>query len=194
VCSLDLLLPAFFAAAALVVASGASKIRRPGPAGRALRAARLPSSSVLVRALGLAEVAVGAWCLTAPSRASAVSLGLLYLAFGGFLLVLMRGSGGDATCGCLGAREVPPSLLHVALDLVASGASVAVAVAPPRGALAEAARLPLSGVPFVAGILLIAFLAYLVVGYLPGSFWSYRRASGGTAPATPFAIVSRPRR
>ena len=58
----------------------------------------------------------------------------------------------DATCGCLGALDVPPSLLHVALDLVAAGTSFAAAASPPRGILVEAADLPFHGVPFLAGV------------------------------------------
>jgi hypothetical protein len=186
---LDLLILPFFASAALVVASGASKIKRPGPAARALEAARLPATQLAVRALALAEIAIGGWCLASPGRIPAVSLGCLYLAFGAFLARLMSSAGRDATCGCLGALDVPPSLLHVALDLVAAGTSFAVAAAgPPRGVLAEAGDLPFRGVPLLAGIILIAYLAYLVAAYLPTSFWSYGRATKRVAPAR-FALT-----
>jgi hypothetical protein len=180
---LDLLIPPFFASAALVVVSGASKIRRPGPPVRALEAARLPSTLLAVRALGLAEIAIGGWCLAAPGRTPAVSLGCLYLAFAAFLARLMSGPGRDATCGCLGALDVSPSLLHVALDLVAAGTSFAVAAGPPRGVLAEAGDLPFRGAPLLAGIILIAYLAYLAVAYLPTSFWSFGRGAKRVTPA-----------
>jgi hypothetical protein len=181
---LDLLIPPFFASAALVLASGASKIRRPGPAARALEAAGLPSTFLAVRALGLAEIAVGVWCVTAPGRASAASLGLLYLAFTAFLVRLMSSADRDATCGCLGVLDVPPSLLHVFLDLVAAGTSFAMAAGgPPQEVLAEARDLPFRGVPLLAGIILIAYLAYLAAGYLPTSFWSYGRGATRVTPA-----------
>jgi hypothetical protein len=185
---LDLLIPPFFASAALVVASGASKVRRPGPAARALEAARLPSTPLAARTLGVAEIAIGGWCLTAPGPIPAVSLGCLYLAFAAFLTRLMSSAGRDATCGCLGALNVPPSLLHVALDLVAAGTSFAVAAGPPRGALAEAGDLPFRGVPLLAGIILIAYLAYLAAAYLPTSFWSYGRGAKRVTPAR-FALT-----
>jgi hypothetical protein len=188
---LDLLIPPFFASAALAVASGASKIRRPGPAARALEAAGLPSTSLAVRALGAAEIAIGSWCLTAPGRTSAVSLGLLYLAFAAFLARLMSTAGRDATCGCLGALDVPPSLLHVVLDLVGAGTSVAVAAAgPPQGVLAGARDLPFRGAPLLAGIILIAYLVYLTAAYLPTSFWSYGRGTNRATPAR-FALTPR---
>jgi hypothetical protein len=187
---LDLVIPPFFAAAALVVASGASKIRLPGPAGRALAAARLPSVPLAVRALGLAEVAIGGWCLTAPGRIPAVLLGLLYLAFAAFLARLQRRAGRETTCGCLGALDAPPSLLHLVLDLGAAGASIVAAVASPRGVLAEAADLPFQGVPFLAGVILIAYLAYLAAAYLPRSFWSYGKGTSRITSAR-FALTPR---
>ena len=184
-------MPPFFAAAALIMASGAAKSWRPEPASRALAAAGLPPRRAGVRTLGLIEIGLGGWSLMAPSRASALSLGLLYLAFAGFLVWLMKAGGQGATCGCLGRRDTPPSLLHVTLDVLAAGTAVMVATTPPRGVLAEAARLPLAGVPFLGGILLIAFLVYLAAAYLPRSFWSYGRVPAGESAPRHFALAPR---
>lgn len=181
---LDLLMPLFFAAAGLLLASGTAKLRHPGPAGRALAALRLPSGRWTVGGIGLAEILVGVWCLVAPGRASAVSLGLLYSAFAAFLAVLMRADGATS-CGCLGKQDGSPSLLHIVMNAAAAAAAVLVATASPRGVFAYSAGLPLVGLPFLLGTTLIAYLAYLAVAYLPAAFWAYDRAAGGLTGADP---------
>jgi len=191
---LDPLIPAFFAAAGLVVFSGAMKLRHHGPAGRALGVLRLPSGPWTVRAIGLVEMGIGMWCLAAPGRASAVFLALLYAAFGAFVALLMRVRAPLTSCGCLGNEESPPSLAHVVLDLAAAATAALVASSPPSGVIPFAARLPLGGVPFVTGTVLIAYLAYLAVAHLPLVFWSYGRSAAGSQddpPGRPFAL--RPR-
>jgi methylamine utilization protein MauE len=177
---MSLLAPPFFAGAGLVVASGAAKLRLPGPAGRALAALRLPSGRWAVRSIGSAEIAIGMWCLLAPGRASAVSLATLYAAFALFLASLMRFAGPDASCGCLGGQEARPSLLHIVLDVSAAATAVLISLAPPRSVIAFAVDLRLGALPFVLGTALIAYLAYLAVAYLPEVFWSYDRSAAGS--------------
>jgi hypothetical protein len=136
----------------------------------------------------MVEVAIGTWCLFAPGRAAAVSLGLLYGAFAVFLAVLMRARG--ASCGCLGRKEAPPSVAHIVLNVAAASVAAIVAFAPPTGVIAFGTRLPLGGVSFFVGTFLIAYLAYLSAAHLPGVFWSYGRpeASLRAGGAQPFAI------
>ncbi|HYT81016.1 MAG TPA: MauE/DoxX family redox-associated membrane protein [Actinomycetota bacterium] len=184
---LDLLTPPFFAAAGLVVASGSAKLRHPLSAVSALEALRLPSGRWTVRGIGVVEIMVGMWCLFSPGRASAVSMGLLYASFATFLGLLKR-AGAHTSCGCLGTREVPPSLLHLAMNAVAAASAALMASGPPPGILAYSARLPLRGVPFLLGTALIAYVAYLLVAYLPAAFWAYDRPAGADVAAV------RPRR
>jgi hypothetical protein len=183
------LVPLFFAAAGLVVVSGFAKLKRPAAAGRALAALRLPSGPWAVRAIGLVEVAIGTWCLAASGPAAAVSLGLLYGAFALFVVLLMRARG--ASCGCLGRESSPPSIAHLVLDVTAATSAAVVAFAPPPGVIPFAARLPLGGVPFLVGTALIAYLAYLLVAFLPQVFWAYGRSEGSprAAGAQRFALV-----
>lgn len=191
---LDLLAPPFFAAAVLLVLSGAAKLRDPGPAARALTVLRLPSYPWTIRILGTVELATGMWCLIGASRASAVSVAILYGAFAVFVALQMRTGTPGATCGCLGKQEAPPSLLHLGLNMVAAGTAAVVATAPPIGIVAYAARLPLRGLPFLLGIALMAYLAYLAVAYLPQAFWSFERTSAAldrAARARPFVLRRR---
>lgn len=179
---LDLLTPPFFAAAGLLVASGAVKLRHPEPAVRALGALGLPSGPRTVRGIGVVEMLVGTSCLFAPGPASAVSLAVLYAAFATFLGFLMRADA-PTSCGCLGRQDAPPSLLHIAMNVAAAAAAALTASAPPRGVFAFSARLPMRGVPFLLGTALIGYLAYLIVAYLPAAFWAYERAAEGPVSA-----------
>jgi hypothetical protein len=166
-----------FAASLLLVDGGASKVRSSAPASRALAAAKLPSSAFAARALGVAEVAIGGLFLAAPGAASATLLAAIYVAFGAFLTYLLVGRVAATTCGCAGERDLPPSWLHVALDLVAATAAIVAAFDPPEPILRFAGTLPLAGIPILFGLLLIAWLAMLVVVYVPALFRSYQRTA-----------------
>jgi hypothetical protein len=164
-----------FASSLLLIAGGASKVRRPGAASRALSATNLPSSPLAARTLGVAEVMVGSLFLLAPGRASAILLGGAYVAFAAFLAYLLMARIAVASCGCAGARDLPPSWLHVGLDVAAAAAAIVAALDPPPSIMQVIGSQPLAGVPLVFGLLLIAWLATLVVGYVPLLFGSYER-------------------
>ena len=188
--SFETLAAPLFAAALMLAGAGASKLRRPTLTARALYVAGLPSASWLVRTLGLAELAVGVAVLISPTRLATTAAAVLYAAFAIFLVSLLLRRTAGASCGCAGARDAPPSWLHVLLNLAAAGVAFAVAtldVTPP-GILAFAGKQPFAGIPFVFGVLLIAWLAGLVVTYVPTLFASYRGTRGtdgtrGTAGA-----------
>jgi hypothetical protein len=177
------LIAPFFAAAGLAAVSGLGKLRHPGSASRALSALRLPSAPWNVRVVGLVELAIGTWCLFAPGRAAAVSLGLLYGGFAVFLAALMRAGG--ASCGCLGTKEASPSVAHIVLNVVAASVAAIVAFAPPPGFIVFGTRTPLGGVSFFVGTFLIAYLAYLSAAYLPAVFWSYGRSGASIQVGAP---------
>ncbi len=174
-----------FVAAGLLVASGLAKLRDPGPASRALAAAGLPGSPVVGRALGLVEVVVGAGCLFVAGPWFRVATAILYTAFAAFLIVLLRGDG-SASCGCLGTKDAPPTLLHVVLDLVAAAAAVAGAITGTPSIQAAGWATPLRGVPFILGLATAGFLAHATVAHLPRALTAYGRP-GRTNPRTPGA-------
>ena len=157
----------FFIASALLVVSGAAKLARPDPASRALTSAGLPGRRVTARALGAVEVALGATCLAAPGPASAAAMAALYGAFALFLVRLMTVGTPVSSCGCVGAAESPPTVLHVLLNLAAASAGVLATLAPPRALAPFAWSTPLHGVPFVVGGVCAGYLAYLTAARLP---------------------------
>jgi hypothetical protein len=109
----------------------------------------------------------------------------------------MRAGARATSCGCLGREDSRPSLAHLVLDAGAAATAALVASVPPPGIIASAARLPLGGLPFLLGTGLIAYLAYLVVAYLPAMFWSYGGTGSGSlldASPRPFALTRRENR
>ncbi len=172
----DVLAAPFFAACSVLIASGLSKLRRPGPTRRALYAAGLPSAGGLVIALGLVELTVGVAGILAPIPLVATTVAILYAAFGAFLAWLLLRDVPTATCGCAGDRDLPPSWLHVTLNALAALVAVGVATAGDQAASlwTFAQDQPLAGVPFALGALLIAWLAALLVACAPALFDSYQ--------------------
>lgn len=140
----------FAAAAALLALGGAPKVRRPGSTARALRAVGLPSATVLVRALGVAEVLIGAGALTLGTAPFAWLVAASYAGFTAFVaLALRRGTAVDS-CGCFGRPDTPATASHL---LVTDGFAVIAGAAvtrPPGGLLAA-----LLDTPAVGGVLLL---------------------------------------
>jgi hypothetical protein len=166
----------FFAAAGLLGWAGIAKLRRPGPAASALASARLPHDPLLVRLLGAGELALAGTCVLRPTRIAAVAMAAVYLAFGAFLAMAKAGAIGLSSCGCAGGRVVRPSWLHVALDLTAAAVAILQAIAPQAsaGLFRFSSNLPLHGLSFLAGTVLLAYLAGLAVAFLPELTLSYR--------------------
>ncbi len=166
----------FFTAALVLAWSGTAKLRRPGQLVRALGVAGLPVGPAGVRLLASAELGLGTLGLLRPTAAVAVAVGLAYLGFAGFLSFLLVAKPAIGTCGCAGDREVPPSWLHVALDVVAAGSAFGFGVINrgPEGIVGMVAPLPLHGVTFLVGVGLLGYLASLCAAYLPQALGSYQ--------------------
>ncbi|HWX46044.1 MAG TPA: MauE/DoxX family redox-associated membrane protein [Solirubrobacteraceae bacterium] len=122
------------ALAVVLAVAGASKLRQPEPASRALEGLGAPAGMGLARALGAAELALAALALLAPVRVGGMIVAGL---FAGFALVAQRlGATAAEDCGCFGERDGgPPPRVHVALNaLGALCAAIAAAGAPPSPA------------------------------------------------------------
>jgi hypothetical protein len=167
-----------FVAALLLAAAGLVKLVRPLPTARALYAAGLPGASWLARGIGLAELAVGCWFLAAPSAASGFALAAIYLLFAGFVTFLLTARPEAASCGCAGARDVPPSWIHAALNLTAGAAGVAAALDRPASFGRSLADLQLVAVPYLIGVGTATVLAVVAVTDLPPAMWAFRRPPG----------------
>lgn len=115
------------AGALVLVLSGAVKLNDPTPTSRALRAARLPSSLMAVRALGVLEIAAASAALTTRARPGAVPVAVLYIGFTGFVFYALAKRLPIASCGCFGKADTPPSALHAVFNsLVAGQALIAI--------------------------------------------------------------------
>ena len=167
-----------FVAAGLLVAAGIVKVARPLPTARAMYAAGLPGGSAIARGLGFAEVGVGVWFLVAPSPAAGAALAGMYLMFAGFIGFLLVARPGTASCGCGGASDVPPSAIHLVLNVLAAVGAAAAALDPPASLVRTLTSLGAASVPFAIGLVTAAGLAAVAVTDLPPALAAYRRPQG----------------
>lgn len=158
------LLGPYLAGCILLVVAGVAKALRPGDTARALAAVRrrplpLAPVTVAVRVGAACEAALGALAVAWPHPVAAGAVAGSYVAFAVFVAVARARGGVLATCGCFGAADTPPTVLHLLLDLLLGASAVAVAAGAPSGALpAVLAHQPLHGVPLLAGAALGAYL------------------------------------
>lgn len=154
----------FLAVCVVLAVAGIAKIRDPRPTATAARAASLPASTSVVRALGVSEVAiaVGGAALGGPSAAI---VAVAYLALAAVALLLVRRAP-RTPCGCLGTSAAPATYLHVGVNLAAAAVAVAAAVSASLP-LAAVADQPLGGAPFVVLVLCAARLVALALDALP---------------------------
>jgi hypothetical protein len=174
----DLIAVVSFVAAGLLATSGAVKFVRPLPTSRAMYAAGLPGSDALSRVIGAVELVTGIWFLAAPSLASGLVLAGIYLAFTAFVAFLVVARPAASSCGCAGSKDVPPSWIHAALNLLAAAAALAAALNPPAGLVPTVTGLGIVGVPFVIGVLTAAALTAAAVSDLPTAMTAFHRPSG----------------
>ncbi len=165
-----MLAPVFFLAAGLLVLAGATKILRPDPTAQALLDAGLPGTLGAARGVGVVEVVVGALACLAPATGGAIALGALYLTFAGYLGFLLVARPDAGSCGCAGATPVPPSLLHLVLDLVAGAAGFAYATTSAPALTAWIATLGWAAVPAVFGLVVAGWLVTVAVTVAPAAF------------------------
>jgi hypothetical protein len=166
----DVLAPVFFLAAGLLVLAGAAKILRPDPTAQALLDAGLPGTLAAARVVGTVEVTVGAWASLAPAAGGAIVLGGLYLVFAGYLGFLLAARPDAGSCGCAGSTAVPPSRLHLALNLGASATGFAYATTEAPGVGIWIVRLGWAAVPVVFGLVVAGWLAVVAVTAAPTAF------------------------
>ncbi len=149
------LTPPFLLASGLLLVAGIAKLRTPAGAAGALvtlgilwaggRVGRL-----MVRAVAVGELGLGAVCLLHPGPVVALALAGLYLGFAatGGALVRRR-----ASCGCFGDRDVAASALQVWMSL-----ALAVVVALAASAGTHGAPWLLSRPPATAAVLMVGLV------------------------------------
>jgi hypothetical protein len=169
-----LLAALLYSAAALLVAAGAVKLRRPKPTVDALAGVGLPGRRVLVRSLAIVEIAVGVGVFLWPG-AFAPALALLYASFAGFVSYVLAKNLPLSSCGCLGETDTEPSRVHVAVTAAAAVVGLVAGFAPPKAASDLLADTPVAGTFFLATVVAACYLTYLVLVSLPDAFAAYRQ-------------------
>jgi hypothetical protein len=157
----------FAIAALLLVAGGIAKAVAPRDTANALRQIGLPGALPLVRLGGVAEAAIGVVAIATADRIAASLVAASYLAFAGFVAVALHRGTPIATCGCFGRADTPPSVVHLAVNVAAAAAALAVIVDPGDGFGDVVGAQPLAGVPFVLLVVVGVYLAFLSLTLLP---------------------------
>ncbi len=130
------LTPPFAIAAIVLCVAAVAKLRTPHTAARALTllsgvTPRAAAGAGVVRCLAAAELALGLWCLSAPS---AIGAALLAGTYAGFAMVALLLARRRASCGCFGeGREAPASPAQAALSGVLALVALVSAFASPHG-------------------------------------------------------------
>jgi hypothetical protein len=150
----------YLAAVVLLGGAGVAKAARPYDTARALRVAGIRADRGLVRLGALAELTVAAVALAWPGTVTGGLVAACYLGFSGFLVVALRRRWPISSCGCFGRPDVPPTRLHLVLDLAAAAAATWWAADPGTltGAFTEQ--------PWLATALAIETLALIVLAWL----------------------------
>ena len=166
----EVLAPVFFLAAGLLVLAGGVKLVRPASTAQALIDAGVPGTLLLARALGAAEIGAGVWALVAPAAGGALALGAMYLGFAGFLgyVLVVRPDAGS--CGCAGPTPVPPSRLHLVLNVVVGAVALAYATTSAPSVSTWLGALGWVAIPVALGLALAGWLAVVAVSEAPAGF------------------------
>ena len=173
------LLPPLLTAAGVLALAGISKLRYPAAAIAALAAAGMRAPPPAARALGAAELAIGAACLAKPGRATALLVGLAYLAFTLFAARQLSRARGDTPCGCFGDEGAQLGRWHLGLDLAAVSVAGAAAIAPASWSDVGGGLAPTAVT--VVGIAACIYAAYLAFTAVPAAWSAAGAARRGEA-------------
>jgi hypothetical protein len=174
----DVLAPPTFLAAGLLAAAGAAKIARPRAAEQLLADVGIGGGSWSARLLGGIEICVAGWALVAPAVVGAYALAVVYVAFAGFLGYVLVARPGAGSCGCAGAKTVPPSVLHLSLDVIAGLAALGYAALRGPGVPTWIASLGLGAIPVLAGLLVAAWIVTVAVAEAPQAWRAWNPSTG----------------
>jgi hypothetical protein len=169
----DAIAAPFFLAASLLLVSGGVKVARPRATAQAMRDVSLPESRAVARGLGALELGTAAWAILAPAAGGALALAIAYLGFAAFLGFVLRMHPDAGSCGCAGAKAVPPSRIHLMLDLAAAVAALAFASARGPALAAWIASVGPGAVLVIGGMALAGWLAVIAVSEAPLAWRSW---------------------
>ena len=172
---MDVLQVPFTSAAFLLAIAGVQKLRDPHSLSRALRLAKLPNDTMLVRTLASIEIATAIGAVVIHHRLIPLVVAALYLSFAVFVTWALARGLPIESCGCFGRADARPSAAHVALDAFAATIAVLVAFDDVEPVRALIAHHPAEGFAVVA---VSAVLASLVTAWLRGTLTrGFKRAA-----------------
>ena len=151
----------------LLALAGGMKVVSPDLTSGALRAAGLPHGRLLVRGIGLVEVAIGMGGIVLGTSIVAFVAAAFYAGFAWFVIHALRNRLPISSCGCFGAAETPPSVNHVIVNI---GAVLVLSVAGlvPIGPWGGIDQLGLGlAVAFIAFTAVTIYLLYGILAVLP---------------------------
>ena len=118
--------------------------------------------------LAVGEIGVAMGALAGGGRNAWLLVAGAYLGFACFVVFAMSRGGAVSSCGCFGAPDTPPTLIHVLLTASASALAFATAVGHPPGPVLDAlADMPLLGLPFLLATGCCVWFAHAAVTVLP---------------------------
>jgi hypothetical protein len=156
----------YFMIATLLVITGVPKLTNPGGTARALYSLGLPATLTTERAIGAAEIGAGIAALLLGGRLAAAAVAIVYLGFSAFIALALR-SDKVKNCGCFGDKDVPPSLLHLAVDLAAAAVATTLVFRPIGGITEVMGDTPWAGVPLLVLVAAGAALALMILKQVP---------------------------
>lgn len=166
----DTLAPPFFLAAGLLILAGAVKVVTPDATAQAILDAGLPGSRVIARAVGVVEIVTGLFACLAPAAGGAIACGALYLGFAGFLGYVLLAHPDAGSCGCAGPTPVPPSRLHLTLNVLASAVAFGYVFTAAPSLPTWLGSLGWGAAPVALGLALAGWLAVVAVTLAPAGF------------------------
>ncbi len=154
----------FLIVCAILGLGGVAKVAAPHPARQAVRALGLNVPLSALRFLGLAEIVLAVTAAYFGGVALPATVGVAYLAFAGFVVLMLRTERGTS-CGCFGRAGTPPTWLHVALNVCFAAAALsATGIDSLRTTLSDQ---PAGGLPLLGLVALGSYLAFLAFTALP---------------------------
>jgi hypothetical protein len=145
-----------------------AKFARPGATADVATAAGIPAASWVVRIFALVEIAAATAVFVVGGWLPAVAVGVMYLAFAGFVVMLKVRGIETAGCGCFGQEsEDAPGALHITVDVIAAAIAGGAAIVSIPGIAEVLAEQPLAGVPYVGFVALGVWLLMVMLTDLP---------------------------
>jgi len=186
----------YIAGALLLAIAAVGKMRKPATAAAAMRALRLPSTTLSVRIVALAEFAVAITALVIRTHWAAGTLAFAYLAFSIVVAFLIVSGEREISCGCFGVDAAPVAPMHLVTNLALAGFALVVAIGHHVPTIPRLLSSGASGVAVVLAACVGAWSLVVVLTDLPITYriamrvraQSHRDARDGSGRAQPFRI------